>query len=54
MMKINVPAWVSLVLGAIGAASAYLSRVDPGHAVIWVTVAGVVAALVPVAHKAVS
>lgn len=53
-MKLNVPAWVSVVIGAIGAASAFLANADPSHAIIWDTVAGVVAVLVPVAHKAVS
>lgn len=50
----KVPVWITIAVGAAGAVAAYLAVADPAHAAVWQTVAMVVSALVPVAHKAVS
>lgn len=50
----KVPLWVSLLVGSLGAASAYMAAHDPAHSVLWSAVAGGAASLVPLFHKAVT
>lgn len=50
----KLPVYITLAIGSVGAVAAYLAAADPSRVVLWSTIAGIVSALVPVAHKAVS